>query len=130
MKIFSWRAPMRSTIVLTLIAGLAGCSSEVRLKDAPVSMSGKVTHGGQPASGVVMVFQPLGDGHVRELPVRKDGTFNGELVSGEYLYYVAKTTVPGAALTLRKLPPKYFEADLSRTVNVEPGIEFAIALDQ
>jgi hypothetical protein len=121
---------MRTLFALALIAALLGCSSEVRLKGAPVSMSGKVTHGGQPASGVVMVFQPLGDGHVRELPVRKDGTFNGELVSGEYAYYVAKTTVPGAAQTLSKLPPKYFEADLSRTVTVEPGIELAIALEQ
>ena len=59
----------------------------------------------------------------------KDGTFNGELVSGEYAYYVAKPAVPGAAQAPRKLSPKYFEADLSRTVTVEPGKQLAIALD-
>jgi hypothetical protein len=78
---------------------------------------------------MVMVFQPLGDGHVRELPVHKDGTFNGEMVSGEYAYYVARPTVVAVAQALRKLPPKYFDADLSRTVTVEPDVRLAIALD-
>jgi hypothetical protein len=79
--------------------------------------------------GVLMVFQPLGDGHVRELPVQKDGSFTGELISGEYAYYVAKPTVPAAAPALSKLPPKYFQADLARTVIAEPGQQLAIALD-
>ena len=120
---------MRLFIVLMLIVGLLGCSSEVKLKEAPVSVSGKVSQSGQPVGGMVMIFQPLGDGHVREFPIHKDGTFNGELVSGEYAYYVAKPTVPAAAQAPRKLSPKYFEADLSRTVTVEPGKQLAIALD-
>jgi hypothetical protein len=49
-----------------------------------------VSKSGQPLAGVVMVFQPLGDGHVREFPVGKDGSFKGELISGEYTYYVGK----------------------------------------
>ncbi|MCI0335849.1 MAG: hypothetical protein L0228_21795 [Planctomycetes bacterium] len=120
---------MRSFIVLILIVGLLGCSSEVKMKGAPVSVSGKVSQSGQPFGGMVMTFHPLGDGHVREFPVHKDGTFNGELVSGTYAYYVAKPIVPGAAQALRKLPPKYFEADLSRTVTVELGQQLSIALD-
>ena len=120
---------MRLFMALMLIAGLAGCGSQVKLKGAPVSISGKVSQGGQPVGGMVMVFQPLGDGHVREFPVQKDGTFNGEIVSGEYAYYVAKPTVPGAAQALKKLSPKNFEADLSRTVAVEAGKQLAIALD-
>jgi hypothetical protein len=78
---------------------------------------------------MVIVFQPLGDGHVGELPIRQDGTFNGALVSGEYAYYVAKPAVLAAAKSLRNVSPRYFEADLSRTVIVEPDIELAIALD-
>ena len=120
---------MRLFMVLMLIVGLVGCSSQVKLKGTPVSVSGKVSQSGQPVGGMVMVFQPLGDGHVREFPIRKDGTFNGELVSGEYAYYVAKPTVPSAAQAPRKLSPKYFEADLSRTVTVEPDKQLAIALD-
>jgi hypothetical protein len=118
---------MRSFIVLLLIAGLVGCGSQVRLKGAPVSVSGKVSQGGQPVGALVMVFQPLGDGHVREFSVQKDGTFNGELVSGEYAYYVAKPAA--AAQAPKKLSPKYFEADLSRTVAVEAGKQLTIALD-
>ena len=120
---------MRFFLVLMFIVGLVGCSSEVKLKGAPVSVSGKVSQSGQPVGGLVMILHPLGDGHVREFPVQKNGTFNGELVSGEYAYYVAKPIAPAAAQALRKLSPKYFEADLSRTVTVEPGQQLAIALD-
>jgi hypothetical protein len=120
---------MRLFIVLMIIVGLVGCGGEVRLKGAPTSVSGKVSQGNQPVRGVVMVFQPLGDGHVREYPIRKDGTFKGELISGEYAYYVAKPTIHGAPQAPMKLSPKYFEADLSRTVTVEPGTQLAIALD-
>jgi hypothetical protein len=78
---------------------------------------------------MVMVFQPLTDGHTREVPIQKDGTFNGELISGKYAYFVARPAAPAAAQALRTLAPKYFEADLSRTVMVEPNTQLAIALD-
>jgi hypothetical protein len=123
---------MRLLIVLILMVGLiglVGCSSEVKLKSAPVSMSGKALRGGQPVSGMVMIFQPLGDGHVREFPINRDGSFKGEVISGEYAYYVAKRPVPSAAPAPIKLSPKYFEADLSRTVTVEPDKLLAIVLD-
>jgi hypothetical protein len=120
---------MRLLMVLVLVCGLSGCGSDVKLKSAPVSVTGKVSQAGQPVGGMVMVFQPLGDGHVRELPVQKDGTFSGELISGKYAYYVAKPTAPAAAQSVRNLPPQFFEADLSRTVAVEPGNPISIELN-
>jgi hypothetical protein len=120
---------MRLFIVLMFIVSLTGCGSNADLKNAPVAVSGSVSQGGQPVGGMVMIFQPLGDGHVREVPIQKDGTFNGELISGKYAYYVAKPTAPTAAQALRKLAPKYFEADLSRTVAVEDGNPIAIELN-
>ena len=120
---------MRLFFVLILAVGLVGCGSSVKLKSPPVSVSGKVSQSGKPVVAGVMVFQPLGDGHVREFPIRKDGSFSGELISGDYAYYVARPAVPAAAQAVRKLPAKYFEADLSRTVSVEPGTQLAIALD-
>ena len=120
---------MRLFVLLALVVCLVGCSSGVDLRDAPVSVSGKVSKSGQPLAGAVMVFQPLGEGHVREFAVQKDGTFDGELVSGDYAYYVARPIVPAVAQTLRSLPLKYFEADLSRTVAVESGKQLEIALD-
>ena len=88
---------MRLTIVLILLVGVLGCSSEVRRKATPVNVTGKVSQSGRPLGGMVMIFQPLGDGHMREFPVQKDGTFNGELISGKYAYYVAKPAIPAAA---------------------------------
>src|SRR3954453_21339008 len=109
MKPFKRRGRMRLFVTSILVVGLAGCSSQMKLKGPSVSLSGKVLRGGQPVSGMVMIFHPLGDGHVREFPLRKDGTFNGELICGEYAYYVAKSNVPGAAQAPLKLSPKYFE---------------------
>ena len=120
---------MRLLLILICIVSLVGCSSEVQLKGTPVNVSGKVSQSGRPLGGMVMIFQPLGDGHVREFPVQKDGSFNGELISGEYAYYVAKPTVQVVAQGLKTLSPKYFDADLSRTVAVESGQQLAIALD-
>jgi hypothetical protein len=118
---------MRLLMIWMLTLVLVGCSSEVKLKEAPVSVSGKVSHSGQPLGGILMTLQPLDNGHVREFPVKKDGTFGGELVSGEYAYYVARPN--GAAHAPSNLSAKYFEADLSRTVTVEPGQQLAIELD-
>src|SRR3954469_16610485 len=110
---------MRLFIVLILAVGFSGCGSQVKLKGPPVSVSGKVSQSGQAIAGVMMVFQPLGEGHVREFPLRKDGSFNGEMISGKYAYYLAKPVTFGATPVLKKLCPKYFEADISRTVTVE-----------
>jgi hypothetical protein len=129
MKVYNWSSSMRLLLLPAFVVGALGCSSEVKLNEAPVSVSGKVLQSGRPLGGLVVTFQPLGDGHLRDFPVNKDGSFNGELVSGEYAYFVAKPIVPSAAQAVRKLSPKYFEADLSRTVTIEPGQQLAIALD-
>jgi hypothetical protein len=120
---------MRLFIVSIIVAILPGCGTQMKMNEAPVAVSGKVSQGGRPVGNVVVVFHPLGDGHFRELPVHNDGSFSGELVSGEYAYYVAQPTVRGAVQPPRKLSPKYFEADMSRTVIVESGKQLAIALD-
>ena len=120
---------MRLFAIAIVVVSLTGCGSRVTMREAPVNVTGKVSQAGQPVGGVTLVLHPLGNGHVRELPVQKDGTFNGELVSGEYAYYVAKPAVPAAAQPPRNLAPKYFAADMSRTVAIEPGKQLAIALD-
>jgi hypothetical protein len=98
------------------------------LNSTPVSVSGKIFQAGQPVSGVVIAFQPLENGHTRELLVKSDGSFTGEFVAGRYAYYVMKPAVAGPAAP-SKVPQQYFQPDLSRTVTVESGMQLAIALD-
>jgi hypothetical protein len=94
-----------------------------------VKVTGKVSQAGRPVAGVTVVLQPLGDGHLRECPLRNDGTFSCELVSGEYAYFVTRPATGATSQPPTKLPHKYFEADLSRTVTVEPDKLLAIALE-
>lgn len=128
MQISNPSASLRLTVLGLAVVALAGCGSKATLNSAPVAVTGKVSQAGQPVSGVVMVFQPLENGHIRELPVQKDGSFTGEFVAGKYAYYVTKPAAVAPAAP-SKVPAQYFQADLSRTVEVEPGTQLAIALD-
>jgi hypothetical protein len=76
-----------------------------------------------------MCFVGAEDGHLREFPISKDGSFKGELVTGQYAYYLAKRVAPGAIQQQPKLASKYFEADMSRTVSVQPDQLLEIVLN-
>lgn len=119
-----------SAMVIAVIAtGAIGCSHAMTLKDEPVSVSGKVSQGGKPVGDVVAWFHPLDKGHVQSLPVNADGTFAGELIAGNYSYYVAKSLAPSSAAAIKRVDPKYYEPDMGRSINVEFGQEIVLALD-
>jgi hypothetical protein len=117
------------TVLAIVAVGVIGCSDAPTLKDAPVSVSGKVLQGGKPVGNVVVSFHPLEQGHLKSMPVAIDGTFQGELIDGNYSYYVEKSPAPTSAAALAKIDPKYHQPDLERTVNVEFGKELVLALD-
>ena len=106
-----------------------GCTQPTTLKEGPVSVPGKLTKAGQPVGDVMVWFQPLDHGHLASFAVRPDGQFQSELVPGNYAYYVAKSTGPKADAAWKRIDPKFWEPDLTRTVAVESGQELAIALD-
>ena len=106
-----------------------GCSQPTRLHEAPVTVTGKVSQGGQAVGDVQVSFQPLQHGHPVSLPVSADGTFQGELIPGNYAYFVAKSATPKSESSIKKIAPKYLEASLTRSIEVQPGQELAIALD-
>jgi hypothetical protein len=116
-------------LLVAILLGVVGCSDAPALKQARVSVSGRVSQGGQPVGNVMVSFHPLDNGHVGSFPVKPDGTFLGELVVGNYSYYVAKSTGPNSDAALRKIDPKYYEPDLGRKVAVQGGQELQIALD-
>ncbi|MCC7476097.1 MAG: hypothetical protein IT425_11935 [Pirellulales bacterium] len=120
---------MRWLLMMVLGIGVLGCGSKVGLKGVPVEVAGKVTQNGQPQGDIVLVFQPLDDGHMKEFRVQKDGTFKGELITGNYAYFVTSPAGVVPAQVPKKLPGKYYQADLARTVTVEPGANLAITLD-
>lgn len=120
---------MRNVFLSLLVIGIAGCGSQVGLKEQAAAVTGRLSHGGQPVGGLLVVFQPLGDGHMRELPVAKDGTFRGDFVSGEYAYYVARPAAAVAGQPQAAIAPEYYQPQMSRTVLVESGRELAIELD-
>ena len=116
-------------IVGALAVGMVGCSPTTSLKESPTSVSGKVSRAGQPFGDVLVSFQPLDHGHLCSFPVKPDGKFQGELISGNYAYYVGQSTAPNSAAALKKIDPKYLEADLGRSVAIQAGQELVIALD-
>jgi hypothetical protein len=120
---------LKATVLAAIAAGAIGCSDAAALKDAPVSVSGKVLQGGQPVGNVVVWFHPLDNGHLQNLPVSTDGTFLGELVSGNYAYYVGKSPAPSSEAVLKKIDPKFYEPDLERSISVDFGKEIILALD-
>ena len=99
------------------------------LNEAAIAVTGKVSQAGQPVGDLLVTFQPLKQGHPGSFPVAADGTFQGELIPGNYAYYVGKSPAPKSDAAIKKIDPKYLEANLTRSVDVAPGQELAIALD-
>jgi hypothetical protein len=113
----------------TLAVVAIGCSGAPPLKEGPVSVSGKVVQGGKPVSNVVLWFHPLDKGHLQNVPVSADGGFTGELIGGNYSYYVAASSAPNSAAALKAIDPKYYEPNMERKISVEFGKELILALD-
>ncbi len=111
-------SPMLRIVLVLLGFAFSGCAYNVPPMGDPVSVSGKVTSGGAPVSGVVLMFQPLENGHPAPCKLGADGAFEARLVPGKYAYFVQKDA-DGAALA--KVNAKYQEADLGRTVTVKAG---------
>jgi hypothetical protein len=120
---------VRNLYAVLLIVTAIGCGSQPGLKSAPVDITGKVSLKGQPIGDVAVTFQPLDQGHVKSMPVKPDGSFEGSLISGTYAYAITQSTGANAATALAKVDPQYLEPNMQRTVTIEPGKEVLIALD-
>lgn len=120
---------MNVALIVAIAVGATGCSNAPALKEAPVSVSGRVSQGGKPVGNVVVSFHPLDHGHVRSLAVNPDGTFLGEMIAGNYSYYVGRSPAPNSAAALKRIDPKYYEPDLGRSLSIEPGKQIVLAFD-
>jgi hypothetical protein len=122
---------MKKFLVLAAAVAFSGvgCSQAPVVREAPVTVTGKVSNGGLPVGDVMVLFHPLDHGHLGSFPVKPDGTFQGELVAGDYSYYLSQSTTSSSVAALKKVDPKYYEPNLERRISVAAGQEVLIALD-
>jgi hypothetical protein len=116
-------------IIGTAIAATLGCAPAPTLKGAPAAFTGKLSRAGRPVRDVMISFHPLDHGHLCSFPVKSDGTFQGELISGNYAYYVSPSPNPASAAAMQRIDVKYREPDLKRTIAVDAGQQLALALE-
>jgi len=122
---------MRFIIWLLLVAFTTaiGCSNNPGLRSESGKVSGKLSQADGTAVGNVgLTLQPLDNGFVATLQVAEDGSFAGELIPGKYAYFVGKSTAKNADQALKKVDSQFYEANMSRTVGVEPGKELSVVL--
>jgi hypothetical protein len=51
------------------------------------------------------------------------------MVTGQYAYYVAPTSQASSLQTLKRIDPKYHQADMTRTITVSGAEAIEVALD-
>jgi hypothetical protein len=116
-------------LLIALMMAFVGCSTSVQKMGASTELKGNITKAGKPVGDVLLTLQPTGDGHVVPLTVAADGTFKGEVVPGKYAYYIGKSASKASEQAIKQVDPKYYQANMTRTVTVESGKDLDIALD-
>lgn len=107
----------------------AGCSGNVAVRSESGKVTGKLVSGdGQKVGNVGLTLQPLDNGFVTTMQVAEDGSFEGEIIPGKYAFFVGKSGAKNADQALKKVDPKFYEANMTRTVVVQPGQELNIEL--
>ncbi len=115
-------------LVLTMTTAM-GCSSKPGLRTESEKVSGKLSQGnGKAVGNVGLTLQPLDNGFVTTFQVAEDGTFQGEAIPGKYAYFIGKSTAKNADQALKKIDSQYLDANMSRTVMVEPGKALSLVL--
>jgi hypothetical protein len=119
---------MRFAILLLMLMVLPACGPTVKPMGDMITAKGKLSKGGAPVGNVTLTLQPLGNGHLAPLAVGTDGAFQGSLVPGKYAWFVGKSEAAESKATLESIDPKFYEADMGRTVEVKEGEDLKIDL--
>lgn len=106
----------KSLLLLALVA--MGCGPNVSPNPEPTPISGKVTLGGKPVSGVMLNLQPTGPGSLPKIIAVNEGSFQAELNPGKYAYFFSRGP---SAETFESIPADYKEASLDREIEVVAG---------
>lgn len=119
--------------VAALSALCAGCSGNPGKAPESKPYSGTLTlAGGQPLGDVMLHLHPLKPGFAAGAEVDAGGAFASEAPPGDYAWSVRRSekAKPAASeAVLKKVPAKYLETDLSRTVRIGTGSAIAVVVD-
>lgn len=72
---------------------------------------------GKPVSGVMLNFQPTGDGMPAVIAVDK-GAFSGDVIPGKYTYFLSAGKDANA---FKKVPEKYQAGATDRQIDITAG---------
>lgn len=112
-----------------MLVMVVGCSNSVAVRSESGKVAGKLVSGdGQKVGNVGLTLQPLDSGFVTTLQVAEDGSFEGEIIPGKYAYFVVKSEAKNSDQAITKVDPMFYEANMTRTVDVQPGKELRIEL--
>jgi hypothetical protein len=120
---------MRNALLVLSLIMCVGCGSSGTPLPAPVTVNGKLEMGGKPIGGLQLTLFPLEGQHPAYIPVAEDGTFKVEAISGKYAYYVEKSSAKNSEATLKKVNPKFHEADLNRSIVVSAGQDLKVVVE-
>ena len=123
---------MRSICLMLLLSLIVGCGSAATPMAASTTIKGKLESSGKPVGGVLLTLQPLGEGHPVPMEVAADGSFTGDVVPGNYVYYVGKSAAKSTKnpdQAIKQVNEKFHQADMSRKVTVKSGEDIKIGLD-
>jgi hypothetical protein len=109
-------------IVLTAALGSFGCGGGVDTKVAdPIDVTGTVTIGGQPATGVNLGLHPISQGVLPSGLECVDGQAKGKAIPGKYSYFFT-TKDPKK---LESIPEKYREPNMEHTIEISSSFQLA-----
>lgn len=118
-------------LTLLVVIGFTGCGVRVTPVADFVPIKGKVMAATGPVTEANIVLQPTKTGYMKTVPLKEDGSFSVDLIPGEYAYYFSPTNEqePEALEAFQKIPAKFQQGDLKRTVTVQPGVDLDLKLE-
>lgn len=118
---------MRAFSVLALsVLVLSGCgATDPGTNPVPKLTTLSVTMGSQPVDDVRLNLQPVGAGLPAVVEI-KNGRGEFEVTPGEYTYFVAAGKTDAS---FSKVPEKYREGAMDRTVKIQGGEQLEFKLD-
>lgn len=111
---------MRPPLCLVLFLALfAGCQPSLDLgtNPDPVDITGSVSKGGTPLTGLRLNLQPIDNGLPAAIDI-KDGKISAKVTPGKYTWYISGDEKD---LVAKGIPESFYAGSMERTVEISGG---------